>query len=142
MNISLSAFAPENLASRDGFGSPVLRQPALLIYIHINISASTLIQQGLIVLQLAKRNTFTFYNDFTGTFHYVYIATSSSHYYRINNHAGTPKHNNYKRHDKLEYSSTCYIGFKIGWVSMKEDCIKKSTAGQENGQRYPYVRTV
>ena len=29
-NISLSAFAPENLASRDGFGSPVLRQPAHL----------------------------------------------------------------------------------------------------------------
>ena len=30
MNISLSAFAPENLISRDGFGSPVLRQPAHL----------------------------------------------------------------------------------------------------------------
>ena len=30
MNISLSAFAPENLASRDGFGSPVPRQPAHL----------------------------------------------------------------------------------------------------------------
>ena len=29
-NISLSAFAPENLASRDGFGSPVPRQPAHL----------------------------------------------------------------------------------------------------------------
>ena len=28
MNISLSAFAPENLVSRDGFGSPVTRQPA------------------------------------------------------------------------------------------------------------------
>ena len=28
MNISLSAFAPENLISRDGFGSPVPRQPA------------------------------------------------------------------------------------------------------------------
>ena len=28
MNISLSAFAPENLVSRDGFGSPVPRQPA------------------------------------------------------------------------------------------------------------------
>ena len=26
MNISLSAFAPENLVSRDGFGSPVPRQ--------------------------------------------------------------------------------------------------------------------
>ena len=30
MNISLSAFVPENLISRDGFGSPVTRQPAHL----------------------------------------------------------------------------------------------------------------
>ena len=30
MNISLSAFAPENLVSRDGFGSPAPRQPAHL----------------------------------------------------------------------------------------------------------------
>ena len=30
MNISLSPFAPENLVSRDRFGSPVLRQPAIL----------------------------------------------------------------------------------------------------------------
>ena len=30
MNISLSAFAPEKLVSRDGFGSPVPRQPAHL----------------------------------------------------------------------------------------------------------------
>ena len=28
MNTSLSPFAPENLVSRDGFGSPVPRQPA------------------------------------------------------------------------------------------------------------------
>ena len=28
LNISLSAFAAENLVSRDGFGSPVPRQPA------------------------------------------------------------------------------------------------------------------
>ena len=28
MNISLSAFAPENVVSRDGFVSPVLRQRA------------------------------------------------------------------------------------------------------------------
>ena len=28
MNISLSVFAPENFVSRDGFGSPVPRQPA------------------------------------------------------------------------------------------------------------------
>ena len=30
MNISLSAFVPENLVSRDGLGSPVARQPAHL----------------------------------------------------------------------------------------------------------------
>ena len=30
MNISLSAFAPEDLVSREGFGSPVPRQPAHL----------------------------------------------------------------------------------------------------------------
>ena len=30
MNNSLSAFVPENLFSRDGFGSPVPRQPAHL----------------------------------------------------------------------------------------------------------------
>ena len=30
INISLSTFAPENLVSRDGFGSPVPRQPAHL----------------------------------------------------------------------------------------------------------------
>ena len=30
MNISLSAFAPENLVSRDGFCSPVPRRPAHL----------------------------------------------------------------------------------------------------------------
>ena len=30
MNISLSAFVPENLVSRDGFGTPVPRQPAHL----------------------------------------------------------------------------------------------------------------
>ena len=30
MNIPLSAFAPENLVSRGGFGSPVSRQPAHL----------------------------------------------------------------------------------------------------------------
>ena len=30
LNISLSAFAPENLVPRDGFGSPVPRQPAHL----------------------------------------------------------------------------------------------------------------
>ena len=35
MNISLSAFAPENLISRDGFGSPVPRQPA---HLHVRLN--------------------------------------------------------------------------------------------------------
>ena len=35
-DISLSAFAPENFVSRDGFGSPVPRQPA-----HFNIQAES-----------------------------------------------------------------------------------------------------
>ena len=33
MNISLSAFVPENLVSRDGFGSPVPSRASLLIFI-------------------------------------------------------------------------------------------------------------
>ena len=36
MNISLSPFAPENLISRNGFGSPVPRQPA-----HLHTQAET-----------------------------------------------------------------------------------------------------
>ena len=31
MNISLSAFAPENLVSRDGFGSPAYTQAAFFV---------------------------------------------------------------------------------------------------------------
>ena len=38
MDISLSAFAPENLVSPDGFGSPVLHQPAhLYTYFRLNL---------------------------------------------------------------------------------------------------------
>ena len=36
MNMPLSAFAPENLVSRDGFGSPVPRQSA-----HLHIQAES-----------------------------------------------------------------------------------------------------
>ena len=38
INFSLSVFAPENLISRDGFGSPVLRQPAH--HLHITLAES------------------------------------------------------------------------------------------------------
>ena len=37
MNIFLSASAPENLVSRDGFGSPVSRQPALISLLRLNM---------------------------------------------------------------------------------------------------------
>ena len=37
MNISLSAFVPENLVLRDGFGSPVPRQPAHLSILRLNL---------------------------------------------------------------------------------------------------------
>ena len=42
MNISLSAFAPENLVSRDGFGSPVPRQFA---YLHTQAVSSEIPRQ-------------------------------------------------------------------------------------------------
>ena len=41
--ISLSAFAPENLVSRDGFGSPVPRQPARL---HTQAESSTYLRDS------------------------------------------------------------------------------------------------
>ena len=37
VNIPLSAFAPENLVSRDGFGSPVPCQPAHLHILRLNL---------------------------------------------------------------------------------------------------------
>ena len=43
MNISLSPFAPENLASRDGFGSPVLRQPA---HLHAQAESGTYLRNS------------------------------------------------------------------------------------------------
>ena len=47
MKISLSAFAPENLASRDGFGSPVPRQPP-----HLHTQAELAAVVNLFVLSL------------------------------------------------------------------------------------------
>ena len=43
MNISLSAFAPENLVSRDGFGSPVPRQPS---HLHTQAESSTYLRDS------------------------------------------------------------------------------------------------
>ena len=39
----LSAFAPENLVSRDGFGSPVPRQPA---YLHTQAESGAYLQDS------------------------------------------------------------------------------------------------
>ena len=41
MKFSLSPFAPENLVSRDGFGSPVPRQPA-----HLHAQAESVLTYG------------------------------------------------------------------------------------------------
>ena len=38
MNISLSAFAPENLVSRDGFGSPAPRQPVHILRLDLALT--------------------------------------------------------------------------------------------------------
>ena len=43
MNISLSAFAPENLVSRDGFGSPFPRQPA---HLHTRAESGTYLRDS------------------------------------------------------------------------------------------------
>ena len=43
MNISLSAFTPENLVSRDGFGSPVPRQPA---HLHVQAESSAYLRDS------------------------------------------------------------------------------------------------
>ena len=40
-------------------------------------------------------------------------------YAHITLHAGRTKPRN-NRHEKLGYTSICYIGSRIGWVSMKE----------------------
>ena len=42
-HISLSAFAPENLVSRDGFGSPVPRQPA-----HLTLRLNLVLTYGIL----------------------------------------------------------------------------------------------
>ena len=42
INIPLSASAPENLVSRDGFGSPVPRQPA-----HLHTQAESVLTYGI-----------------------------------------------------------------------------------------------
>ena len=50
MDISLSPFAPENLISRDGFGSPVPRQPA---HLHTQAESGALTFTGFLPISAA-----------------------------------------------------------------------------------------
>ena len=64
MNISLSAFAPENLVSRDGFGSPVPRQPAHLHVVVIVFTLKTVltsIQYPFLSYSSRQRNEFPWF---------------------------------------------------------------------------------
>ena len=54
MNISLSAFAPQNLVSRDGFGSPVPRQPA---HLHTETESGAYLRDS---SQVQRRRPFTY----------------------------------------------------------------------------------
>ena len=56
MNISLSPFAPENLVSRDGFGSPVPRQPA-----HLRTQAESCAYLLRDSSRVPRRHRFTYY---------------------------------------------------------------------------------
>ena len=68
MNISLSAFAPENLVSRDGFGSPVPRQPA---HLHTHAESGAYIRDSsrfpasVIIFKTARRHRVS--PEFTGS---------------------------------------------------------------------------
>ena len=53
MNISLSPFAPENFGSRDGFGSPVPRQPA---HLHTQAESGAYLRDSSRVPLITPRN--------------------------------------------------------------------------------------
>ena len=55
MNISLSPFAPENLVSRDGFGSPVPRQPA---HLHTQAESGAYLRDS---SRVPRRRPFTYF---------------------------------------------------------------------------------
>ena len=55
MNISLSAFAPENLVSRDGFGSPVPRQPD---HLHTQTESGAYLRDS---SRVPRRRPFTYF---------------------------------------------------------------------------------
>ena len=59
MNISLSPFAPENLVSRDGFGSPILPQPGNL---RTQAESGTYLRD---FSRFPRRRSFTYFNRHT-----------------------------------------------------------------------------
>ena len=59
MNISLSLFVPENLVSRDWFGSPVPRQPA---YLHTQAESGTYPRN---CSRFPRRRPFIYFNRHT-----------------------------------------------------------------------------
>ena len=58
MNISLSAFAPENLVSRDGFGSPAPRQPAC--YLHTQAESDAYLRDS---SRVSRRRPFLYFKS-------------------------------------------------------------------------------
>ena len=59
MDISLSAFAPDNLVSRDGFGSPVPRQPA---HVHTQAESGAYLRDS---SRFPRRRPFIYLNRHT-----------------------------------------------------------------------------
>ena len=59
MNSSLTSFAPENLVSRDGFGSPVLRQPA---HLHTQAKSGAYLRDS---FRVSRRRPFICFNRHT-----------------------------------------------------------------------------
>ena len=59
MKISLSAFAPENLVSRDGLGSPVPRQPA---HLHTQAESGAYLRDS---SRVPRRRPFIYFNRHT-----------------------------------------------------------------------------
>ena len=59
LNISLSVFAPENLVSRDGFGSPIPRQP---VHLHTQAESGAYLRDS---SRVPRRRPFIYLNRHT-----------------------------------------------------------------------------
>ena len=62
MNISLSPFAPDNLVSRDVFGSPVLRQPA---HLHTQTESGAYLRDSSRVPRRRSLSPLSYFNSHT-----------------------------------------------------------------------------